>query len=137
MHSPSATRLNAVLWLVLSPMVAVMALISTVESLTVYYAQVTCFGLWSVLGILAGIGGLLRQSWATTLQKGLGYVAIAYLLLAAIGMVGFLISAFLNGGVANQAQGWAFSGLILLFLLAVVLLARSKGSKSAHTSSDA
>ncbi len=137
MSTPAVTKLKAVAWLVLSPVAVLMALMSTVESPTVYYAQIFVFGFWSVLGMFSGLGSLLRTHWASRIQKGLVFVAVAYFSLAGIGIVGFLASALLNGGVADPVQGWVLTGLVLLLVLAVMARARVKRMHGAPTHEDA
>ena len=137
MVAVAGTKAKAVAWLLLSPVSVLMALISTVESEALYYAQVSVFGVWATLGMASGIGALLRARWAAPLQRGLGLVAVVYFFIADTGILAFLVSALLNGGVADPAQGWGLTGLLLLLASAFVVRARAKRKRSFHASSDA
>ena len=137
MRPLSIIKVKAVGWLVLSPVAVLMALISTVESPTVYFAQVFIFGLWSVLGMISGLGALLHASWASRVQRSLVLVAVAYFLFAGIGIASFLASALLNGGVADPVQGWSLTGLVLLIVLAVIARARVKKRSGGPAHGDA
>jgi len=137
MVAVAGTRTKAVAWLLLSPLSVLMALVSTVESAALYYAQVSVFGIWATLGMLSGIGALRRARWAPPLQRSLGFVAVAYFSIASIGIVAFLVSAFLNGGVADPAQGWGLTGLLLLLASAFMLRVRAKRRHRVDARSDA
>ena len=56
-----------------------MALISTVESLTFYYVQVAVFGAWAACGVVAGIARMASVPWAGRLQAILVWIAFALL----------------------------------------------------------
>ncbi len=137
MVAVAGSKAKAIAWLLLSPVSVLMALISTVESEALYYAQVSVFGVWATLGVLSGIGALRRARWAAPLQRSLGLVAVAYFSIAGIGIVAFLVSALLNGGVADPAQGWGLTGLLLLLASAFVMRARANRKHSVHARSDA
>ena len=137
MTAVASTKAKAVAWLLLSPVSVLMALISTTESEVLYYAQVSVFGLWAILGMLSGIGALLRARWAPLLQRSLGLVAVAYFSIAGIGIAAFLVSALLNGGVADPVQGWALTGLLLLLASAFIGRAGAKRKHSVHARGDA
>lgn len=53
-----------VIWIILSPVIFLMAAISTVKSLTIYHVQLAVFSTVSLVGLVAGIGALFRQVWA-------------------------------------------------------------------------
>lgn len=78
MNARRAQVMSGLAWIVLSPLALLMALISTVESLTVYYVQVVLFGAWATSGMLSGIGTIASTSWAARLQKVLLWIAFAY-----------------------------------------------------------
>ena len=137
MVADTGTKAKAVAWLMLSPVSVLMALISTVESEAFYYAQVSVFGLWTILGMLSGIGTLLRARWAPPLQRSLVLVAVSYFSIAGIGIAAFLFSALLNGGAADPLQGWGLTGLLLLLGSAFIVRARAKRKHSAHSRGDA
>ncbi len=137
MVADTGTKAKATAWLLLSPVAVLMALVSTVESEPLYYTQVSVFGLWAFLGMLSGIGTLLRARWAPPLQRSLGLLAVAYFSIAGIGIAAFLASALLNDGVANPVQGWSLTVLLLLLASAIIARARAKRKHSVHASGDA
>lgn len=126
MNAPSPNRISAIAWLVLSPVAAVMALISTVESQSTYYTQVGIFGLWSCLGMISGVGSFLRATWASRIQVLLVWIAVAYFSISGLLIVSYLVSAFINGGVANPIHSWAIAALVLVVGLLLFYRARSK-----------
>lgn len=69
---------RATLWVFLSLILILMAGISTVESLTVYYTQLVVIAILSLLGIATGVGFALGRSWANVLAKYLKYVFVGY-----------------------------------------------------------
>jgi hypothetical protein len=89
--SPRLTEVvSGLAWIVLSPIALLMALISTVESLTFYYVQVAVFGAWALLGVISGIGRITSASWAGRLQAVLVRIALVY-----FAVFGILILSYL------------------------------------------
>jgi hypothetical protein len=78
-------------WILLSPLALLMALISTVESLTVYYVQVALVGAWAASGIVAGIARIATVSWAGRLQRVLLWIAFAYFCVCAVLIAVYLL----------------------------------------------
>jgi hypothetical protein len=113
MAAPSLRAGRAIAWLLLSPLAFLMALISTVESETIYQVQLVAFGSWSVLGMASGLGALLQTSWAVKVQRALSVVAIGYFALAGVLIASYLLSAAVNGGVASSLQAWGIAGLVV------------------------
>ena len=60
---------RAAKWILLSPLLFIMASISTVESLTTYYIQLVCFSIVSIAGIATGIGFIFGWPWANISAK--------------------------------------------------------------------
>jgi hypothetical protein len=81
---------KAASWILLSPLLFLMAAISTVESLTTNYVQLVIFGLATLLGMATGIGYLFGWSWAAVTAKYL-FWAIAFCFLG----IPLLIAAFI------------------------------------------
>ncbi len=66
------------MWILLSPLLFLMAVISTVESLSVYYVQLVCFGLISIAGILTGFGYIFSWPWVTISSRLITRVLVIY-----------------------------------------------------------
>lgn len=66
------------IWIVLSPILMLMASISTVESLTTYYIQLICFSVIAVIGFVAGVAALLKAGWAPYVLKYLSWLGFVY-----------------------------------------------------------
>lgn len=69
---------HAAAWLILSIILFLMASISTVESLSVYYIQLACFATVSVACIVTGIAYALGKPWANILAKYLKWILGIY-----------------------------------------------------------
>ncbi len=69
---------RAAAWISLSPILFLMAAISTVESLAVYYAQLACFAIVSIAGLATGVGYALGKSWSYILAKYIKFIVIIY-----------------------------------------------------------
>ncbi|CBE68551.1 MAG: hypothetical protein F9K13_03390 [Candidatus Methylomirabilis oxygeniifera] len=70
-------------WICISPLLFVMAAISTVQSLTVYYVQLACFGAVAVMGLLGGIALLLGRPVGRKILSGVSWLGFGYFTLAA------------------------------------------------------
>ena len=137
MNSSSASKAKAVAWLVLSPIAVLMALVSTVESQTTYFAQIVTFGTWSGLGMTSAVASLAGAKWAHSLQRALALVAVSYFGIAGVVMVSFLAAALLSGGAANAVLGWSLTALVLILVVVTVFRARAARRRSVAPHSDA
>ena len=61
-----------------TPLLLLMALISTVESLTTYYVQLAVFGLVTLVGMSVGIGYATGGSWAPKIARYLAWIICIY-----------------------------------------------------------
>jgi hypothetical protein len=100
MSERTSTVKSGVAWIVLSPIALLMALISTVGSLTVYYVQVALFGIWAVCGVISGIGKIAKARWASRLQIVLSWIAFIY-----CAVFGVLIAGYALVGTLKQKTG--------------------------------
>ena len=75
MSGQTSTWKSGLPWVLLSPIFLLMALISTVESLTFYYVQVAVVGAWAACGVVAGIARMASVPWAGRLQTVLLWIA--------------------------------------------------------------
>lgn len=109
-------------WIVLSPIALLMALISTVESLTVYYVQVALFGAWATCGMVSGIGQIASASWAPRIQTVLSWLAFAYFTVCAVLLVTYSILSLFKANTSALwfgfpvAMGVFLTGALFLFL---------------------
>lgn len=69
---------RAATWILLSPLLFLMAAISTVESLTTYYVQLVCFSIVSIVGIATGFGFIFGWSWVNISAKYITWLVIIY-----------------------------------------------------------
>jgi len=105
-------------WVLLSPLFFLMALISTVESLTFYYVQVAVFGVWAACGVVAGIARMASVSWAGRLQAILVWIAFA-LLCVPLTLI-LILTLFEPGAWRFElflALGVLLTGLTLLYII--------------------
>jgi hypothetical protein len=91
MSGQTSTWKSGLAWVLLSPLALLMALISTVESLTFFYIQVATFGTWAACGVVAGIARIATVPWAGRLQEILKWVALAYFGVCAVLIVVYLV----------------------------------------------
>lgn len=87
-------------WMLFSPITLLMALISSVESQTIYFVQVAAFGLWAVFGVVSGIGTVTGAPWAGRIQKVLKWAAFAYFTGCGLLLAGYIFSVLLNNQLA-------------------------------------
>lgn len=62
------------LWIILSPILVLMSLISTVKSQNSYYIQIMVFSVLTVAGITTGVGYILAKPWAGIIAKFLTWI---------------------------------------------------------------
>lgn len=72
------------IWIALAPIVFLMAALSTVESLTIYYVQLAAFSTVALVGFVAGVGALFRHIWAGRSMLVLSWVGGAYFCCSAL-----------------------------------------------------
>ena len=65
-HTAAAARLRTIglIWIVLGPVLFLMAAISTVGSDLTYNIQITAFSMVAAAGVLFGTAAVLRRSWS-------------------------------------------------------------------------
>lgn len=82
----AAKRLRALglVWIVLAPVVFLMAAISTVRSDLAYNVQLTAFSVMAAGGVFFGTAAVLRQSWSAVGLFVLSCVGAAYFFGAAL-----------------------------------------------------
>ena len=78
-------------WICISPVLFVMAAISTVQSQTVYYVQLACIGATAVLGLVGGIALLLGRPVGRKILFGVSWLGFGYFAVAAALVVPFHI----------------------------------------------
>ena len=123
MNVRRAQAISGLAWILLSPIALLMALISTVESLTVYYVQLALFGLWAVAGMLSGIGTITSASWAVRLQTVLLWIAFTYFAGSGVLIAGYVILAL---GSDRSSLGWLIAAMVLGTALPFLYMARRR-----------
>lgn len=81
-HQTSKRSLRAygISWIILSPIVFLMAAISTVKSDLTYKIQLVAFSAVALAGLLAGVGTLFKQIWAAVTLQVLSWIGATYFL---------------------------------------------------------
>jgi hypothetical protein len=67
-----------VIWIVISPILWLMAAISSVASSTTYYIQLTCFSIVAFLGLVSGIASLFQSNSAYVVLKALSWLGFIF-----------------------------------------------------------
>lgn len=122
--------MSGVFWIVFSPIALLMALISTVESPTVYYIQIVLMGGWTACGFIAGIGRITGASWARRLQMLLSLVGFAYFLVSGVMLMGYLLMAIFNHKIGKWSTYLMISVGIIFTGVPFYYLARRYGSRN-------
>ncbi|WP_133174691.1 hypothetical protein [Candidatus Methylomirabilis limnetica] len=84
-------------WVLLSPLLFVMAAISTVESLTTYYVQLVCFSIVSIAGVVTGVGFVFGWPWANISAKYIAGIVIVYFVCSWLLIALFLAYEMISG----------------------------------------
>src|SRR5688572_11967162 len=116
-------RTFGVVWLLLAPVVLLMAVISTVQSEVAYRVQLAAFSAVAIAALVLGVAGLLRRRWAAPGLFTLSWLGAAYFFGSALLI---LVWPLVPGSTAD------FSAVILLVPLMIapwgvpfLLMARS------------
>jgi len=130
MNDRKRAIMSGVFWIVFSPIALLMAMISTVESLTVYYIQVVLMGGWTACGVVAGIGRITGVSWARRLQMVLSLIAFAYFSVCGILMLGYLFVAIFNQKIGEWSTFLVVSVGVIITGVPFFYLARRYSKKN-------
>ena len=99
-----------------------MAAISTVESITTYYIQLTCFSIIAIIGLVSGIASLFQFNWAYVALKYLSWLSFIFFSGAGVIMLAYGIPMIFEGNFKSIAiifpiaLGVVVSGLPFLFM---------------------
>ena len=77
-------RRHSISWVVVSPLLVVMAVISTVKPDITYYAQLVTISIFALIGFIAGLGGLNRKIWAARWMHVLAWIGTALIVLSGL-----------------------------------------------------
>src|SRR5688572_19310721 len=83
-HGDGRIRTFGAVWIMLAPVVFLMAAISTVQSEVTYRVQLAAFSAVALAGVILGVAGLLRRSWAAVGLLVLSSLGAAYFFGAAL-----------------------------------------------------
>ncbi|MGC2457660.1 MAG: hypothetical protein WA435_06670 [Gallionellaceae bacterium] len=130
MSNRASSIKSGLAWIVVSPIALLMALISTVESLNVYYVQIFCFGAWSAFGVVSGIARIVGAPWTNRLQSILSWIGFIYFSGAGLVMALYSIVALFERGIAVGALSLLISIMVALTGLPFFLMARKHSSNA-------
>ena len=130
MTTRASSIVSGLAWIVFSPIVLLMAPISTVDSDITYYVQVALFGVWSTCGVATGIGRLTNATWANRLQIVLAWIGLTYFAVCLV-LIGLYLIADMFEAKNERDWNWAFFVAVGVCMIAVpfYFLAR-KGMQS-------
>ncbi|MDO8444665.1 MAG: hypothetical protein Q7T53_00935 [Deltaproteobacteria bacterium] len=103
-----------------------MALISTVESLTVYYIQVALFGAWAACGVVAGLAGMASATWAGRMKLVLLRIAFGYFFVCALLIALYTILLFFSPEPGAGSVGLSLAAVVLLTGVPFLYFARRR-----------
>jgi hypothetical protein len=83
-HGDGRIRTFGAVWIMLAPVVFLMAAISTVQSEVTYRVQLAAFSAVALAGVILGVAGLLGRSWAAVGLLVLSLLGAAYFFGAAL-----------------------------------------------------
>lgn len=66
------------IWIIISPLLFLIAIISTVESELTYYVQLGFFSVISILGFISGVSLLFKKLWAQKVLSVLSWIGFIY-----------------------------------------------------------
>lgn len=125
-------------WICISPVLFIMAAISTVQSQTTYYVQLVCIGAAAAVGFVGGIALLLGRPIGRILLSGVSWLGFGYFTVAAALVVPFHIfrspevSATSIGVVSLLAVAIAAPGLFFLSMARKLRNAQPSAPADAH-----
>jgi hypothetical protein len=130
MNNRAISIKSGLAWIVFSPIALLMALISSVESLNVYYVQIVCFGVWSALGVVSGIARIAGAPWTSRLQAILSWIGFIFFSGAGLVMMLYSIVALFERGIEAGALALLISIMVVLIGLPFFLMARKHSSNA-------
>jgi hypothetical protein len=102
------------IWILLSPILMLMGLLSTVESERTYTILLVGFGLATSVGLIGGVGFLLEAPWSRLVLRAVSWIGCAY-----FGGSGLTMLAYTAGGVLRGE----IEDLVLVVLVSVSVVA--------------
>ncbi|MBI3607852.1 MAG: hypothetical protein HY207_07790 [Nitrospirae bacterium] len=113
-------------WVLLSPLALLMALISTVESLTVYYIQIALFGTWAACGVVAGLAGMASAPWSGRLKVVLLWIAFGYFFVCAVLIAVYTVLLIFSLEPGPWRVGLSFAAVVFLTGVPFLYFARRR-----------
>jgi hypothetical protein len=89
MNNKSNYKKYGWIWIILSPILWIMSAISSIQSITTYYVQLTCFSIVAILGLVSGIATLFQVKWAPNILKYLSWLGFIYFSGAGVAMIAY------------------------------------------------
>jgi hypothetical protein len=103
MRQEQINRLIGMIWILISPIIWIMAVISKIESDTEYQIQLVCFSIIAGLGLLAGIASLIKSVWANTVLKYLSWMVFVFFTCSSVAMLFQGIMLVIDGNFGAAA----------------------------------
>jgi hypothetical protein len=118
------------IWILISPVLLIMALISTVESLTTYYIQLTCIVIIAILGFVSGIFSLFNFNWAFSILRFNSWLGFIYFSGTGAVLTVYSIKPLLNGNLNATLFMTLISFAIIATGLPFYFMAKAIGKRS-------
>ena len=91
LSSSRRLRKFGIIWIVLAPIVFLMAAISKVKSDATYEIQLLAFSAVAIAAFIVGVAAVLRQRWAAFGLMALSYLAAVFFFGSGIGIVAIAV----------------------------------------------
>jgi hypothetical protein len=121
------------IWIVISPVLFLMAAISSVESIATYYIQLLCFSIIAALGFVSGICALFQKNWAYKVLKILSWTGFIYFSGAGVVMMAYGVPAILRSEFKTVAIIYAVAIGVVAIDLPFYLMARKLEAKENYS----
>lgn len=103
MHKKINYKLYGLIWIIISPILWLMAAMSTVESITTYYIQLTCLSIIAFIGFVSGVALLFQIKWAYVVLKYLSWLCFLLFSGAGVLMIVYSVITIFKGNFSTIA----------------------------------
>ncbi|NCC03028.1 MAG: hypothetical protein EOM37_03120 [Proteobacteria bacterium] len=116
-------------WILISPIIWLMAALSKYESLTDYYIQLYIISVVAIAGFVAGVATLFKRSWAYLVLKYLSWIVFIFLFGSSLLMLAYTIPIIVKGEFQPAGIIAAIVFMNLLLSIPFFRMARKLGAK--------
>ena len=102
------------IWIIISPILLLMAAISTVESITTYYIQFVIISIIAIIGFVSGIATLFKYNWAYVALRYLSWISFVYYSGSGLVMFAYSVPLLIKGNFGAAAMVFSISFGVLL-----------------------